>query len=61
MPGVVAVGANRNPLLTGSRADGVFTIAGAAEHAVQPFTFLNGVTPGYFEGRSVYRSKRDGR
>jgi predicted permease len=53
VPGVVVVGASRNPLLAGSRADGVFTIAGDVERAEQPFTFINGVSPGYFEALGI--------
>ena len=54
VPGVVAVGANRNPLFTGGRADGVLAIAGAVNGTgEQPFTFFNAVTPGYFEALGI--------
>jgi predicted permease len=53
VPGIVAVGASRNPLLAGSRSDGVFTIAGDVQRAEQPFSFFNGVTPGYFEALGI--------
>ena len=52
VPGIVAVGANRNPLLSG-RADGAFTIAGDIPRTEQPFTFQNGVSPGYFEALGI--------
>ena len=53
VPGIVAVGANRTPLLTGGRTDGVFTIAGDIARTEQPFSFFNGVTPGYFEALGI--------
>jgi predicted permease len=48
VPGVVAVGANRTPLFTGGRTDGVLNISGRPDTAESPFTFFNAVTPGYF-------------
>jgi hypothetical protein len=48
----VAVGASRNPLLSG-RADGAFTIAGDKPRTEQPFTFQNGISPGYFEALGI--------
>lgn len=48
VPGVVAVGANRGPIFTGGRSDGMLTIAGRPDTSDAPFTFYNAVTPGYF-------------
>ena len=54
VPGVVAVGANRTPLFTGSRTDGSLTIAGRTNgNETEPFTFFNAVTPGYFEALRI--------
>src|SRR5215468_4015832 len=50
VPGVKAVGANRQMLLTGGRWDSSITIPGVeAREGNQPWSFFNAVTPGYFE------------
>jgi putative ABC transport system permease protein len=53
VPGVVAVGANRGPLFTGGRSDGVLTIEGRADTSESPFTFFNAVTPGFFTALGI--------
>jgi putative ABC transport system permease protein len=54
VPGVAAVGASRTPLFTGGRADSSFTIDGVASTTGdEPFTFINAVTPGYFEALGI--------
>jgi predicted permease len=54
VPGVIAVGAGRTALFTGGRSDGVFTIEGmAAASNEAPFSFVNAVTPGYFEALGI--------
>ncbi len=53
VPGVVAVGANRTPLFTGGRSDGVLNVSGRSGTAEPPFTFFNAVTPGYFAALGI--------
>ena len=54
MPGIRAVGANRERLLTGGRSDGGITMAGvAAKEGNAPWSFFNAVTPGYFEALGI--------
>ncbi len=54
VPGVVAIGANRTPLFTGSRTDGPLTVEGGVTGSDQhPFTFFNAVTPGYFQALGI--------
>jgi len=51
VPGVKAVGANRQMLLTGGRWDGNITIPGVK--ADDPSSFFNAITPGYFEALGI--------
>src|SRR5262245_23557282 len=54
VPGVKAVGANRQMLLTGGRWDSSITIPGVeAREGQQPWSFFNAVTPGYFEALGI--------
>jgi predicted permease len=54
VPGVKAVGANRQMLLTGGRWDSFITIPGVeAREGNQPDSFFNAVTPGYFEALGI--------
>ena len=54
VPGVKAVGANRQMLLTGGRWDSAITIPGVeAREGKQPWSFFNAVTPGYFEALGI--------
>jgi len=54
MPGVKAVGANRNRLLTGGRWDSNITIPGfVAKDGNDPWSFFNAITPGYFEALGI--------
>lgn len=54
VPGVQAVGANRQMLLTGGRWDGSITIPGVeAKEGNQPSSFFNAITPGYFEALGI--------
>jgi len=54
VPGVKAVGANRQMLLTGGRWDSSITIPGVeAREGNQPWSFFNAVTPGYFEALGI--------
>jgi predicted permease len=54
VPGVKAVGANRQMLLTGGRWDSSITIPGVeAREGKQPWSFFNAVTPGYFEALGI--------
>ena len=54
VPGVKAVGANRQMLLTGGRWDGSVTIPGVeAKEGNQPSSFFNAITPGYFEALGI--------
>jgi len=49
VPGVKAVGANRQMLLTGGRWDSSITIPGVEpREGNQPWSFFNSITPGYF-------------
>ena len=58
VPGVKAVGANRQMLLTGGRWDGSVTIPGVK--ADDPSSFFNAITPGYFEALGIpVKSGRD--
>src|SRR5215468_9025508 len=58
VPGVKAVGANRQMLLTGGRWDGNITIPGVK--ADDPSSFFNAITPGYFEALGIpVKSGRD--
>jgi predicted permease len=60
VPGVRAVGANRNALFTGGRWDSVLTIPGVSANNGEPFSFFNAVTPGYFEALGIpVRAGRD--
>jgi predicted permease len=52
VPGITAVGANRNPLFTGGRWDGMLSVSGSANDEPR-FTFFNAVTPGYFEALGI--------
>ncbi len=54
VPGVKAVGANRNRLLTGGRWDSVVTIPGVEpKDGGRPWSYFNAVTPGYFEALGI--------
>jgi predicted permease len=54
VPGVKAVGANRQMLLTGGRWDSSITIPGVeAKDGREPWSFFNAITPGYFEAIGV--------
>ena len=54
LPGVKAVGANRERLLTGGRWDSSITIPGVAgKDGSAPWSFFNAVTPGYFEALGI--------
>ncbi|MCI0391385.1 MAG: ABC transporter permease [Acidobacteria bacterium] len=54
VPGVKAVGANRQMLLTGSRWDSSVTIPGVEpREGNQPWSFFNAITPGYFEALGI--------
>ena len=54
VPGVKAVGANRNRLLTGGRWDSNITIPGfVAQDGNDPWSFFNAITPGYFEALGI--------
>ncbi len=54
IPGVKAVGANRQMLLTGGRWDSSITIPGVeAKDGNQPWSFFNAITPGYFEALGI--------
>jgi predicted permease len=54
VPGVKAVGANRERLLTGGRSDGGITMSGvAAKEGTMPWSFFNVVTPGYFQALGI--------
>ncbi len=54
VPGVKAVGANRQMLLTGGRWDSQITIPGVeAREGNQPWSFFNAVTPGYFDALGI--------
>ncbi len=54
LPGVRAVGANRERLLTGGRSDSGITIPGvAAKEGNPPWSFFNAVTPGYFAALGI--------
>ena len=61
VPGVKAVGANRNRLLTGGRWDSNITIPGfVAKDGNDPWSFFNAITPGYFEALGIpIRAGRD--
>ncbi|MEX2261327.1 MAG: ABC transporter permease [Bryobacteraceae bacterium] len=61
VPGVRAVGANRESLFTGGRWDDSLTIPGASSKiGHSPLSFFNGVTPGYFEALGIpVRAGRD--
>jgi predicted permease len=55
VPGVKAVGANRQMLLTGGRWDSSITIPGVeAKDGREPWSFFNAITPGYFEAIGVH-------
>ncbi len=54
VPGVRAVGANRERLLPGGRWDSTITIPGVeAKEGNQPWSFFNAITPGYFEALGI--------
>jgi len=54
VPGVKAVGANRQMLLTGGEWDGSITIPGVeAKDGHDPSSYFNAVTPGYFEALGI--------
>ena len=54
LPGIKAVGANRERLLTGGRSDGGITMPGvAAKEGNVPWSFFNVVTPGYFQALGI--------
>jgi predicted permease len=54
VPGVKAVGANRQMLLTGGRWDSSITIPGVeAREGNQPWSYFNAITPGYFEALGI--------
>jgi predicted permease len=54
VPGVRAVGANRQRLLTGGRWDSGITIPGVEPRdGENPWSFFNAVTPGYFEALGI--------
>jgi predicted permease len=54
VPGVKAVGANRQMLLTGGRWDSSITIPGVEpREGRQPWSFFNAITPGYFEAMGI--------
>jgi predicted permease len=54
VPGVKAIGANRQMLLTGGRWDSSVTIPGVEPRdGRDPWSFFNAVTPGYFEAMGI--------
>jgi predicted permease len=54
IPGVKAIGANRERLLTGGRSDGGITMAGVqGKDGHAPSTFFNVITPGYFAALGI--------
>jgi len=56
VPGVKAVGANRQMLLTGGRWDSNITIPGVDSgegNRPWPWSFFNAITPGYFEALGI--------
>jgi predicted permease len=54
VPGVKAVGANREMLLTGGRWDSSVTMAGVEmTDGNPPWSYFNAVTPGYFEALGI--------
>jgi predicted permease len=54
VPGVRAVGANRDGLLNGGRSDGGITIPGVTgKNGSAPSSFFNAITPGYFAALSI--------
>jgi predicted permease len=54
VPGVKAVGANRERLLTGGRSDGGITMPGVApKEGNAPWSFFNVITPGYFQALGI--------
>jgi predicted permease len=54
VPGVKAVGANRQMLLTGGRWDSSITIPGVeARDGREPWSFFNAITPGYFDALGI--------
>ena len=54
VPGVKAVGANRERLLTGGRWDSAITIPGVqGKNGSAPWSFFNAVTPGYFDALGI--------
>jgi predicted permease len=54
VPGVKAVGANRQRLLTGGRWDSGITIPGVSgKGGDYPWSYFNAVTPGYFEALGI--------
>ena len=61
VPGVKAIGANRQRLLTGGRWDSSITIPGVAlQEGNQPWSLFNAITPGYFEALGIpIRAGRD--
>ena len=61
VPGVKAVGANRERLLTGGQWDRTISIPGVApQDGNYPWSFFNAVTPGYFEALGIpIKSGRD--
>ncbi|HEU0184444.1 MAG TPA: ABC transporter permease, partial [Blastocatellia bacterium] len=61
VPGVKAVGANRQMLLTGGRSDSSITMPGVEpKDGRDPWSFFNAVTPGYFEALGIpIRAGRD--
>jgi predicted permease len=61
IPGVKAVGANSTRLLTGGRWDNQLSIPGVeTRDRNPPWSFLNAVTPGYFEALGIpIRAGRD--
>jgi predicted permease len=54
VPGVKAVGGNRQMLLTGGRWDSNITLPGVEpKEGNEPWSFFNAVTPGYFEALGI--------
>jgi predicted permease len=54
VPGVKAIGANRQMLFTGGRWDSSITIPGVeAKEGNQPWSFFNAITPGYFAALGI--------